>query len=280
MVVPALDLTFPADLRLAAELQELSAAVLDGFDSGGLEERSDGWRVYFGSRPERDAARAALGAALGRRGMTIRLLDVPDEDWAARTQAGLRAVRVGSLVIAPPWDMPSPSSSTQIITILPSTGFGTGHHESTRLCLQMMQELPLEGRRVLDVGTGSGVLAIAARRLGAGEVVALDVDPDAIEAARDNLSRNGGCETIQLICADVADADLPRFDVVLANLTGPSLVRLARRLRDLTGAGGTLIVSGFLRDEAVAVDAAFRAFVRAIGRADANGWMAARWEAV
>ncbi len=106
-------------------------------------------------------------------------------------------------------------------------GFGTGHHATTRLCLRLLQELELRGARVLDVGTGSGVLALAAWKLGASDVVAIDNDPDALDNARDNIARNGAAAAIDIICDDLDTLRIQRADVVLANLTGAVLVRYA-----------------------------------------------------
>jgi ribosomal protein L11 methyltransferase len=210
--------------------------------------------------------------------LACRAIDVPDEDWAARSQAGLRAVRVARIVVAPPWDVPAagsmapaPSPAAEatsgadlhqgradiVAIIQPSMGFGTGHHETTRLCLELLQEIELAGREVLDVGTGSGVLAIAAALLGARHVRAVDVDDDALMSARENLALNrdalsaAGC-TIDVAAGDVRHGLAPA-DLVLANLTGGALVSSASALRGAVRESGSLLVSGFQPFEAVAV---------------------------
>ena len=198
-------------------------------------------------------------------------VDVDDEDWARRSQAALKAARAGRIVIAPPWDMPKTrdsrlalrASQTQesqrdisnreprtanrdiVIVIDPSTGFGTGHHATTRLCLELLQELELRGTRVIDVGTGSGVLAIAAAKLGARHVTAIDNDPDALRNARDNVQRNA--VDVEVLEADLSAVDIAPADVVLANLTAAVLQRFSSPIRKLLTPAGTLIVSGFGR---------------------------------
>jgi ribosomal protein L11 methyltransferase len=146
-----------------------------------------------------------------------------------------------------------------VIIIEPSTGFGTGHHATTRLCLLLMQRLALRGARVLDIGTGSGVLALAAWKLGAGDVVAIDSDPDALNNARDNIARNGAAPSIDIIRDDVATLRIERADVVLANLTGAVLVRYAAELRNLARDGGYFVLSGFAPQDAAVIRTAFSA---------------------
>jgi ribosomal protein L11 methyltransferase len=175
-------------------------------------------------------------------------VDVPDENWAARSQAALRAVRVGAIVVAPPWDVPEASRDTKVIVIQPSMGFGTGHHSTTRLCLDALQRVDLRHQSVIDVGTGSGVLAIAASLLGAAPVLAFDDDADAVTAARENLELNPDAH-VHLEVNDLRAGDGAPADVVLANLTGGLLVATAAPLRRLTKPGGRLILSGFLTSE-------------------------------
>jgi ribosomal protein L11 methyltransferase len=168
-------------------------------------------------------------------------------------------VRVGALTVAPPWDAGAPHPLT--IVIRPAMGFGTGHHATTRLCLRALQALAPAGRTVLDVGTGSGVLAIAASRLGAARVDAVDDDPDALDAARDNLTLNPGAAVSFAVAdfrslVDPATAR-PPVDVLLANLTGALVVAGAPLLRQLVRPGGTLILSGFPVEGTDEVRAAF-----------------------
>jgi ribosomal protein L11 methyltransferase len=137
-------------------------------------------------------------------------------------------------------------------------GFGTGHHATTRLCLELLQRIDVSGRRVIDAGTGSGVLALAAWALGASRVTALDNDPDALRNARENIERNGGTDAIVVVEGDLASfATLQPADVVVANLTGAVLQRHAAALQRLIGPGGTLIASGFSPDESDEIARAF-----------------------
>ena len=243
---------------------ELLHATLANHNVAAIDEPSaDQWRVFFDNETDRGQALAEL-----RRGfphLRADPLDVADENWAARSQENLHAVHVGRIIVAPPWDTPI------TIVIRPSMGFGTGHHETTRLCLAALQQINLDRCKVLDVGTGSGVLAIAASRLGAEEVTGIDDDSDAIQAAWDNLSLNPSAQ-VTLIVGDLKSTDLVPADTILANLTGGLLIQSAERLRKLTNAHGRLILSGFRTDEERDVLAAFGAFT-VEHRGEEGGWV-------
>ena len=273
--------TWPAiDVQRLSEPELLQAALSD-HDVVAIDERaSDTWRIFFQSTGARDRAIGSLPHAFPAFEFTP--VDVADEDWAARSQAALRAVRIGNLVIAPPWDIPANDAAhgvgsgraarppAQVVIIQPSMGFGTGHHPTTRLCLAALQQFNVRGSAVLDIGTGSGVLAIAAHRLGAARVIGIDDDPDAVQSARENAERNGA--PVDFRVADLRTLVLARFDLVLANLTGGLLIQSAGRLQDLTAPRGPMILSGFTRDEEPAVAAAFPR-LKLVERAQEEEWV-------
>lgn len=277
------------DVRHAHYDVGLLLAAIDQFSPSAVEERESGPRVFFASVDARDGAKHALAPRF-----SVTSVDVSDEDWARRSQEDLTAVTVGRVTIAPPWDSPDPqiltSSHPQILTssdpyilpctvvIVPSMGFGTGHHATTRLCLAALQTRSLDGLSVLDVGTGSGVLAIAARRLGAQAVLGIDSDGDAIESAVGNLALNNGLDNVRFAVADINSTELPAFDVILANLTAAQLVRAAPRLLGRVRPGGVIIVSGIEGHERAAVDAAFSA-ARSTWDGEEDGWVALAYSA-
>ena len=276
--IPCLDLAFPAD---APDLADRVALALDDLAPAAIHETGNDaapvWRVFLSDPAAIPRAATLLKARFGSEGLGVETTDVPDEDWAARTQAHLTRITVDAVTVAPPWDTP-PAGSGTIITIYPSTGFGTGHHATTRLCLHLLQAAEPAAKRVVDLGTGSGVLALTAWRLGANDVEAIDYDEDAIVNARENLRLNGADHAIVLRQGDVrVEAPAPA-DLVIANLTGALLISLAPTLISLVRAGGTLIISGFLAPEIEAMRAVFEPALTFVDEAGEDAWRGLRFD--
>jgi ribosomal protein L11 methyltransferase len=278
---PALDIRPTAPAGDREELQGLILAALDDRGVSAIEELSFGWRIFFASEERRGAA-ARLLQDWGD-GLLVSSIDVPDEDWARRSQEGLAPVRVGRVRIVPPWaaepsredeSIPQPPGAAIDIVIQPSMGFGTGHHATTRLCVALLQKTDVVGRRVLDVGTGSGVLAIVASRLGADFVLGIDDDPDALESARENLHLNHVTSGVVLQRSDFRELAAGAFDLVSANLTGGLLVRGASKLVAAVRPGGTLILSGITLDEESSVRGFYDSDLSLASRLDEDGWVA------
>ena len=199
---------------------------------------------------------------------------VGEVDWEAHWRRHARRVDVGPVVVGPPWlhdDADPPATrGAQAIVIEPGQAFGTGDHETTTGCLAALCELDLAGRRVLDVGTGSGILAIAAARLGAAHVVATDTDPVAVAAARANAATNAVTLAVLPGSADAVDGT---FDVVLANLDTDTLVALAPTLVERLGAGGTLVAGGVSVERKAQAVAAFAAAGLAVAARTGREWV-------
>ena len=244
---------YPA-LDVRTESSDLLLAIVDDFGPTAVEERDDIVRLFFLTTIDRDAAQRALASTF-----EVTAIEVDDEDWARRSQENLKAITVGRITVAPPWvpAIRNPQSTILNVVILPSMGFGTGHHVTTRLCLAALQTIDLTGKDVLDVGTGSGVLAIAAARLGAVHALGIDVDPDAIQSARESLELNPEARNVRFETIDLAARALPFADVITANLTGALLVKSAAALLAATRPGGTLILSGLQSHERDEVCRAF-----------------------
>jgi ribosomal protein L11 methyltransferase len=245
-------------------------------------------RAYIPARDRAAADRAAaevaeaLGhlQAFGLRPIgELRTRVVQEADWADAWKAYFPVMRIGRrLVIRPTWRRHRREPDDVVLALDPGMAFGTGLHPTTRLCLAGVEELAdrgvLEDARVLDVGCGSGILAIAALKLGAAAAVGVDTDPIAIEATTANARRNAVTRRLRVRQGSLPSGD-PPFDVVLANLIAGVLVTLAAGLHDELRRGGTIIASGIFVDREADVVEAFAAVgLVVVGRSAEGDWVA------
>jgi ribosomal protein L11 methyltransferase len=242
-------------------------AYLPGIDPAGVEDAIS-------------AATTALGhlQAFGLRPIgDLQTRLVREEDWAEAWKSHFPVLRVGRrLVIRPTWRRHRRRPEDVVLSLDPGMAFGTGLHPTTRLCLAALETLADEGllargsarggnARVVDVGCGSGILAIAAGKLGAGELLGVDTDPVAVEATAANARLNGQSRRLRVRGGSLPSGEAP-FDLVLANLIASLLVQLARPLRDELALGGRILASGIFRDREDDVRAAFEAVGLRLGR--------------
>jgi ribosomal protein L11 methyltransferase len=209
-----------------------------------------------------DAARA-LGLAVPR----YETSTVAEQDWVRATQSQFRPIHVGDrLHVVPTWCEPPATGIT--LRLDPGLAFGTGSHPTTRLCLEWLLDEVRGGESVLDYGCGSGVLAIAAAKLGAACVFGTDVDPQALRTSSDNAQANGASVTV------VAPGALPArtFDLVVANILANPLVALAPAIAGRVRAGGRLALSGILASQADAVVIAYSRWFKLAAARKAEGW--------
>lgn len=243
------------------EAGALSASIEDA-DAGTPDEQplfgepgsvpSSGWthsRIVALLEPDAD-----IDALLSEAVAAIGLNDIPaygvetveEQNWVQLTQSQFDPIRVSErLWIVPSWhETPDPAAVNLILD--PGMAFGTGSHPTTRLCLEWLERNVSEGCSVLDYGCGSGILAIAAARLGAARVAGVDIDPQAVEAARSNAERNG----VVALFADSAQPVAGEYDVVVANILSNPLRVLAPAICAHVRSGGRLALSGILREQA------------------------------
>ena len=201
---------------------------------------------------------------------------VAEEDWANAWKQFYTVLHVGErLVIKPRWQDYDPAPGEIVIALDPGMAFGTGTHPTTQLCLEALDRLPLQGKKVLDVGTGSGILAIAAALLGAAQVDALDTDPVAVAAARDNVAQAGLADAITVLERTLPLAEpSPAYDVVVANITAQTLITLAPHLRAVIAPHGRLLACGIIDAKAEEALAAFdKAGLALQHRREAGDWV-------
>ncbi len=227
--------------------------------TSGIEERSLGSkRVRIRAFFPRDAEISTvsntfliscgkLGASLSRFSAKVQ----KDMDWLKKWRAEVKPFQVGHrFYIIPSLELDHPVPEARIpIWIEPGMAFGTGTHETTQLCLQSLEQSSLHDKTLLDVGAGSGILAIAAAKLGAKKVVACDIDSEAVAVSRSNTVINGCDREIELVVGDITRIGRNRFDFVVANLTKDLIVELLPQFISRLKPGGTLILSGILIEQ-------------------------------
>ncbi len=237
-------------VRVARDAVEAASVLLFDLGSTGivtLDETPNTVNLgaYFDESANTDVIKSALESKLGVAGIEVSA--VADQDWMQKWKEGFEPVRIGDrLMIAPSWKLPVETEGRETIQIDPGMAFGTGTHETTRLCLEAVERY-WRGGRLLDVGTGTGILAIAAARLApCSRVVAIDVDAQALEVARENLAINRVSELVELLEAQPAGLDRSEFDLIVANLTAEAIVDSMGDLANLLASGGLMILSGIL----------------------------------
>ncbi len=192
-----------------------------------------------------------------------------DENWVEKTQSQFAPIEITrDFWIVPTW-CNTPPAAKIVVALNPGMAFGTGAHPTTRLCLEWLAENLKNGARVLDYGTGSGILAIAAAKMGAGDIVALDIDENALTAARQNAAQNG-IKNITFLNAD--QKVLGKFDVVIANILANPLRLLAPALCGYVERGGYLILSGILESQIEEMKSIYQNFIQLNTAQTLDGW--------
>jgi len=231
---------------------ELLALLSDrslGAWSVGTEANGSELRLYFGTQEDAESARQAAARFIERAGTDparceLTVLAVPDEHWVERYQAGLQPFHFATrFVVCPSGERP-PAGERIPIRLVPGRAFGTGEHPTTRLCAELLERRMQPGQCWVDLGCGSGILSLVALACGAGEVLAVDTDPDAVDVAREVFDANDA--TGKILVRRGSTSDLPdERDGIVANILAPFFHEQAPTLACRLRPGGTLIASGF-----------------------------------
>lgn len=249
-----MDPTLRVTLHLDPELHDLLVAELTEYDFDAFQSEGDRLRAYGPGGDWDRTARAHLEDVLRSHDQPATVDEewISPQNWNARWESEVEPVAVGRFVIAPSWrrdEIESDETDRTVIEIDPKMSFGTGHHPSTRLALRLAERSIERGDRVLDAGAGTGVLSVAAVRLGAARAVAFDNSPPAYENGRETLARNGVADRVDYRMGELSVVDPEdRFEVVLANINRDVLVGSIGELGARLVPGGCLVLSGFLEE--------------------------------
>lgn len=262
------------EIAAAGDAQEAVGALLtETAGCYGYAATETAVRGYLPVDERVEGALLALKAALGAE-ITLRF--VAEEDWADAWKQYFKPQRIGQrLVVKPGWEDFSPAPGDLVIEIDPGMAFGTGLHATTRLCLRALEECLSPGMAVADIGTGSGILAVAAAKLGAGSVAATDNDPLAVKIARENVARNGVADRVT--AQEAAHPPSGPFGLIVANILADVILGMRTALHDALAPGGLLIASGIIDSRADEVRRGLERTGLAIAGTDTEAeWVAIR----
>ncbi len=195
----------------------------------------------------RELPSIASGIDLGK--LEVNMTTIDDEDWAENWKSQYKPFRLGKhIVIRPGWEEYDAEPTDKVVTIDPGMAFGTGTHETTGMCVSLVEEYVKEGMDVIDIGTGTGILAIAAAHMGAKHVLASDIDPMAVRVAKENIEINGFSDVIDAREGDLLEAADSDANVVIANIIADVIIHISAPVRALIREGGVFICSGIARE--------------------------------
>ena len=254
---------------------------IDDAGSLGAYETPDGFCVYWPAGEWNPAHLETIRKALGdlgdlEAGSSVTVSELPDQDWNRRWTESLQPVRLGRrILIRQSWNSADVPPGGFELVIDPKRAFGTGYHATTQLIVEWLEESVRGGERVLDVGTGSGILSMVALRLGARRAVGIDNDPEAIECAREYAAVNGFGPELELRALSLEEFLPEPFDLVVANLDRKTLLGYFPDMHRYVAAGGRVICSGLLAEDCAEISGALATAGWEIhGRKDRDEWMA------
>lgn len=244
------------DVKLEPSLLDIISNDIFSLGAEGIEEAGEQIKIYFQDDKWDESKLNSLTTLIGKHSSdfepsSIQIRDIPFQDWTESWKENFKLFHLTkNIIIKPDWEAYQPKNDEIVITISPKMAFGTGHHETTQLVMMMLQKYLKKGHHVLDAGTGSGILAILAAKLGAIEITAFDNDPVALENTKENFSLNSIELKPRIICGTLDDIQKSKNDIILANIDRNVLLDLPEKFIDFLKPGGILILSGLLsRDE-------------------------------
>ena len=252
-------------------------AHIDLIDEALLQKDRSRAFVHLYVEPDASPAEAVafLSERLGSEGIAhdIELLDCAEEDWRNNWKQYFHPLPVGkNLMIVPSWYENVDTQGRTVLHIDPGLAFGTGGHETTRLCLEMCEKYMHPGDSVLDVGCGSGILGIAALLSGAGRAVGVDIDEKAVETARENAAINGVDDRFTAVCGSFTDKVQGRYDLVLANIVADAILYLSEGVAQFMKPGAVYIMSGIIDTRAEEVRQGVSRYFDVIEEHIDGGW--------
>ncbi len=254
-------------------------AMLENGEALGAWEADGVLRLYWSEEDWSPAALSDLKSALARLGIEARSIltirSVPDQDWNAKWAASLNPIRLGRrLRVRQSWHVADAAFDGIELVIDPKRAFGTGYHATTQLVIEWLEGHIQGKERILDVGTGSAILAMAAIRLGAASALAVDNDPVALECARDYCATNGFGPELELRVCSFGDLEAEEFDVILANLDIQTLPLFCRCMPRLLNARGIACLSGLQRQDLNEITEAIKcAGLRIVSKTERDEWV-------
>ena len=271
------------------ELGALSVSVEDAdegtdaeqplFGEPGMEPTTNAWQhsrvvALLGAETDHAQLMQQAAAQLGIALPNYQTRSVADQDWVRLTQSQFEPIPIGKRIwVVPSWHQ-APDPDALILELDPGLAFGTGSHPTTRLCMEWLEAHARPGATVLDYGCGSGILAMVAAKMGAAAVLGVDIDPQAIESARQNAERNHCSIAFYLPDQFALVAAGRQFDTVVANILSSPLKLMAPLLAGRVAPGGALVLSGVLARQAEEVAAAYTPFIQLSVWAEHEGWVA------
>lgn len=241
------------DFSCPAPFQDFAIANLMDFGFEGFDQNDQGFQAYIPERLVEEDTRAQMADAVSNSDYACEIVGeerILPRNWNEEWEKSIKSQFIEPFFVCPTWvDDPQPEGSIRLI-IDPKMAFGTGNHETTRLIMRQLPKLVKNGGTVLDVGTGTGILAIAALKLGASSAFGFDIDEWSYQNARENAVQNGTADTLEIALGSFETVPTgAQYDLVIANVNRGILIEMSDSIEEATKAGGTAVLSGLLHQE-------------------------------